>query len=209
MLQQHGSVLYNGEGFKDFFPERTAAYVDQVSLQLTVHKHTCTNAASFHIPTVVAAQPRGLVMTGQPATGQVASGVTRFCSQHQLQTAILPFLRHIQVAQAAWVAQVDNHIPDMTVRETFDFAARVQGSGSKAGAAFGTQGWPDCVLHSTAWLPTCCSRRLACTLQSGVSTCGRQRTCLHCVMSGLAGCHCALPCYCPPASRCCALCSMS
>ena len=33
MLQQHGSVLYNGEGFKGFFPERTAAYVDQVSQQ--------------------------------------------------------------------------------------------------------------------------------------------------------------------------------
>ena len=36
MLQQSGSVLYNGEGFKDFFPERTAAYVDQVGQHLSV-----------------------------------------------------------------------------------------------------------------------------------------------------------------------------
>jgi hypothetical protein len=30
--------------------------------------------------------------------------------------------------------QVDLHIPELTVRETFDFAARVQGGGIKAGA---------------------------------------------------------------------------
>lgn len=29
--------------------------------------------------------------------------------------------------------QVDLHVPELTVRETFDFAARVQGTGLKAG----------------------------------------------------------------------------
>lgn len=32
-----------------------------------------------------------------------------------------------------WMRQVDLHIPELTVRETFDFAARVQGTGLKAG----------------------------------------------------------------------------
>ena len=45
MLQQHGSVLYNGEGFKAFFPERTAAYVDQVGLQLTLA--ACAQSCGF------------------------------------------------------------------------------------------------------------------------------------------------------------------
>ena len=28
--QQSGEILFNGEGFREFVPERTAAYVDQV-----------------------------------------------------------------------------------------------------------------------------------------------------------------------------------
>lgn len=34
---------------------------------------------------------------------------------------------------SVWTRQVDLHIPELTVRETFDFAARVQGTGLKAG----------------------------------------------------------------------------
>ncbi len=33
----------------------------------------------------------------------------------------------------AWSLQVDNHIAELTVRETLDFAARVLGVGHKAG----------------------------------------------------------------------------
>ena len=31
-VQLHGEITYNDEPFKNFYPERTAAYVDQVSL---------------------------------------------------------------------------------------------------------------------------------------------------------------------------------
>jgi len=34
---------------------------------------------------------------------------------------------------AAYVSQYDLHIPEMTVRETVDFSARCQGTGSQAG----------------------------------------------------------------------------
>ena len=56
-VQTHGKITYNGHSFKEFIPQRTAAYIDQ--------------------------------------TG--------------------------------------THLPELTVRETFDFAARSQGTGHKAG----------------------------------------------------------------------------
>lgn len=34
---------------------------------------------------------------------------------------------------AAYINQTDTHLPELTVRETFDFAARSQGTGHKAG----------------------------------------------------------------------------
>lgn len=34
---------------------------------------------------------------------------------------------------AAYISQYDLHISEMTVRETLDFAARCQGTGSRAG----------------------------------------------------------------------------
>ena len=57
VLQTHGKITYNGHSFKEFFPQRTAAYIHQI----------------------------------------------------------------------------DTHLPELTVRETFDFAARSQGTGHKAG----------------------------------------------------------------------------
>jgi ABC-type multidrug transport system ATPase subunit len=41
---------------------------------------------------------------------------------------------------SAYISQYDLNIPEMTVRETIDFAARCQGVGSRAGKA-------PCVLH--------------------------------------------------------------
>ena len=39
-----------------------------------------------------------------------------------------------QVPQtAAYVPQTDNHMAQLTVRETFDFGARVQGTGKQSG----------------------------------------------------------------------------
>ena len=37
---------------------------------------------------------------------------------------------------SAYVSQYDLHIPEMTVRETIDFSARCQGTGSRAGKNF-------------------------------------------------------------------------
>ncbi len=34
---------------------------------------------------------------------------------------------------AAYITQTDTHLPELTVRETFDFAVRAQGTGHKAG----------------------------------------------------------------------------
>ena len=39
------------------------------------------------------------------------------------------------VRTASYIPQTDVHIGELTVRETFDFAARCQGSGFKPGAA--------------------------------------------------------------------------
>lgn len=37
---------------------------------------------------------------------------------------------------SAYISQYDLHIPEMTVRETLDFSARCQGTGSRAGMLF-------------------------------------------------------------------------
>ena len=49
--QSSGEILFNGESFKDFYPERSAAYVDQVlptgSHKLSASKcQVCTCTAS-------------------------------------------------------------------------------------------------------------------------------------------------------------------
>lgn len=63
---------------------------------------------------------------------------------------------------AIYVEQEDQHLPELTVRETFDFAARCQGVGVQAGElhltniACGTQLWLswmlafNCPVHSHA-----------------------------------------------------------
>ena len=45
-------------------------------------------------------------------------------------TALAEFLPQ---RTAAYIEQTDLHLPELTVRETMDFAARVQGTGYKAG----------------------------------------------------------------------------
>lgn len=39
---------------------------------------------------------------------------------------------------SAYISQYDQHIPDMTVRETIDFSSRCQGIGNRAGSSFNT-----------------------------------------------------------------------
>lgn len=43
------------------------------------------------------------------------------------------FKEFIPQRTAAYINQTDTHLPELTVRETFDFAARSQGTGHKAG----------------------------------------------------------------------------
>ena len=44
-----------------------------------------------------------------------------------------PLTEFLPQRTAVYVEQEDQHLPELTVRETFDFAARCQGVGSKAG----------------------------------------------------------------------------
>ena len=50
-----------------------------------------------------------------------------------------------------WYVQVDNHIAELTVRETLDFAARVLGVGHKSGAYFGAFPGPEARLALFCW----------------------------------------------------------
>lgn len=45
-----------------------------------------------------------------------------------------PLTEFLPQRTAVYVEQEDQHLPELTVRETFDFAARCQGVGGKAGA---------------------------------------------------------------------------
>ena len=67
---------------------------------------------------------------------------------------------------AAYVDQNDLHQPELTVRETFDFAARCQGVGHKAGEAYfqaeAMQGCVKDVVYSSLHFWSC-SRRLCAT----------------------------------------------
>ncbi len=44
-----------------------------------------------------------------------------------------PMTEFLPQRTAVYVEQEDQHLPELTVRETFDFAARCQGVGGKAG----------------------------------------------------------------------------
>ena len=44
------------------------------------------------------------------------------------------FTEFIPERTASYIDQTDTHLAELTVRETFDFAARCQGTGHKAGA---------------------------------------------------------------------------
>ncbi len=44
-----------------------------------------------------------------------------------------PLTEFLPQRTAVYVEQEDQHLPELTVRETFDFAARCQGAGTKAG----------------------------------------------------------------------------
>ena len=44
-----------------------------------------------------------------------------------------PLTEFLPQRTAVYVEQEDQHLPELTVRETFDFAARCQGVGGKAG----------------------------------------------------------------------------
>ena len=46
-----------------------------------------------------------------------------------------PLTEFLPQRTAVYVEQEDQHLPELTVRETFDFAARCQGVGGKAGKA--------------------------------------------------------------------------
>ena len=60
-----------------------------------------------------------------------------FCNGVQVHGKITynghSFSEFIPQRTAAYVNQTDTHLPELTVRETFDFAARSQGTGHKAG----------------------------------------------------------------------------
>lgn len=51
---------------------------------------------------------------------------------------------------AAYVDQTDNHTAQLTVRETFDFATRVQGVGAKASASLA----PDVYIALMTCMPS-------------------------------------------------------
>lgn len=49
-----------------------------------------------------------------------------------------PMTEFLPQRTAVYVEQEDQHLPELTVRETFDFAARCQGVGGKAGRSHNT-----------------------------------------------------------------------
>ena len=58
---------------------------------------------------------------------------------------------------ASYIDQTDTHLAELTVRETFDFAARCQGTGHKAGKSFAPvcctqQILLHCVTAAEVWL---------------------------------------------------------
>ena len=83
MPQQSGSVLYNGEGFNDFFPERTAAYVDQVSQHPSVTFQRVMEADSYQLPDneyLLQLSDMAPSMPALPATGRAAElQCSQFC----------------------------------------------------------------------------------------------------------------------------------
>ena len=75
---------------------------------------------------------------------------------------------------AAYIDQVDNHYPELTVRETFDFAARTQGDTHVLGLC----------CHHLAWqrgaTSTCPARLMAVAAQAQMCSLGT--SCLHAVI---------------------------
>lgn len=59
------------------------------------------------------------------------------------------FSEFIPERTASYIDQTDTHLAELTVRETFDFAARCQGTGHKAGQA--SQGVNACWSMQHVW----------------------------------------------------------
>jgi hypothetical protein len=57
------------------------------------------------------------------------------------------FEEFIPQRTASYISQTDTHIGELTVRETFDFAARVQGVGAREGTCPGFDEGPRMRLH--------------------------------------------------------------
>lgn len=143
VVQLSGSIRYNGEKLNQFFPQRTAAYVNQVcflsSAQHPLHdllrmlckqtgRHTATEAAliTWQLPchSITCASVSALVQ-GMPLP-QLRRRVV--LSQHHILHTCCG-----APGEDCAERQVDSHLAELTVKETMDFSARVQGPGTKRG----------------------------------------------------------------------------
>lgn len=132
-VQVNGDVTYNGRQFSEFVPLRTAAYVEQndtvpsafIRLSLVPCRASfpyCWELKScweMRFPHFWELQ-RGAIWPSR--TGLLSNW-----------SAYPSFIGYSSVIPRCWCCILLQHIGEITVRETFDFAARCQGAGSKKG----------------------------------------------------------------------------
>ena len=116
-LQRSGDITYNGYALDEFVPQRTASYVDQVLTHAVCWSPSSAPAAMLYFRVYYAfiyAASLQVIGSTCSATHVVATWLLSVVSSAPSET---------------FVAQVDNHTSQLTVAETFDFAARCQRGG--------------------------------------------------------------------------------
>ena len=107
------------------------------SVSLSVLLHACLhNKAPCLQSTLLKALAGKLAHSGLQVNGDILYN----------GTALTEFLPQ---RTAVYVEQEDQHLPELTVRETFDFAARCQGVGGKAGVFSSSLPADDLAAEST------------------------------------------------------------
>ena len=129
-LQRTGEITYNGADLKEFIPERTSAcepLLLHAGLQASVQLSACGR-----VPSVVSLPAK-----------LAAASIAAVAALHEADCEGL----------CADVTQYDEHMAELTVRETVDFARRVQGAG-----AYGGEQSHQCCLSCHALASQACPK---------------------------------------------------
>ncbi|XP_019100821.1 PREDICTED: ABC transporter G family member 31 [Camelina sativa] len=131
-LKKTGNITYNGENLDEFHVKRTSAYISQTDnhiAELTVRETLDFAARCQGANEGFAGYMKDLTRLEKERGIRPSSEIDAFMKKTGNITYNGENLDEFHVKRtSAYISQTDNHIAELTVRETLDFAARCQGA---------------------------------------------------------------------------------